>query len=558
MGQVLFWVEAAITSVIFVALGCGILSRIHGRGLHGVVEILWGAVALLPWLIFITAFALVEFLAGGALFPLVSASVAGIAFAVSSIIVIKRGRKPSAVTTGRAAATWRLSRLALALVAALLVTCITFWNLDLAVRQEMATLRVEAGAIALSVSPPRVPGSQNAAPLYRQAWEALDAQTDTAKKWEAQVADWLSPRKDVQVGDWLSPGKGKYIGNQVRMDEFDPGNEQMLEFLHKQAPVIDLLRKAGRLPGCDFGIEYNPLSIDVVLPPMGRMRSLSQLLCLSARVAAHQGKMVEAMMDISAALALAGHISAEPPLIAATVSFACEDNVFKAFQYVLDQAELSKDSANAISLNPSLSFNEVLHRSMRMENAFGMSVFTMPHLSAVLPAFAIPGPREYVVTFAADPYRVFLWRNDLEAYLRWVRRYERWSAQPYIAHLEEWRQPEPRNGMGGLLTTLIAPSFSRSGERAARADAQHRLIMLAVAMWQYRLAEGSFPAELGQLSSKYLLTVPIDPFTGKDMKMAQVDGHPVIYSIGPDLVDDGGKPMDQQDKKGDVSLTFKH
>lgn len=556
MGQVLFWVEAAITSVIFVALGCGILSRIHGRGLHGVVEILWGAVALLPWLIFITAFALVEFLAGGALFPLVSASVAGIAFAVSSIIVIKRGRKPSAVTTGRAAATWRLSRLALALVAALLVTCITFWNLDLAVRQEMATLRVEAGAIALSVSPPRVPGSQNAAPLYRQAWEALDAQTDTAKKWEAQVADWLSPRKDVQVGDWLSPGKGKYIGNQVRMDEFDPGNEQMLEFLHKQAPVIDLLRKAGRLPGCDFGIEYNPPSIDVVLPPLRKMRSLSRLLCLSSRVAAHQGKMVEAMTDISAALALADHCSADPSILATSLAFGSQGIVFKTFQYALDQAELTKDGINAISLNPALSLNAALHRSMRMETAGGMTCFSQP--SKLFAVADVPEPVEYVIMDAAGPYRVFLWRNDLEAYLRWIRRYERWSAQPYIAHLQEWRQPEPRNGMGGLLTTIIAPSFSRSGELAAKADAQHRLIMLAVAMWQYRLAEGSFPAELGQLSPKYLLTVPIDPFTGKDMKMAQVDGHPVIYSVGPDLVDDGGKPMDQQDKKGDVSLTFKH
>jgi len=195
-----------------------------------------------------------------------------------------------------------------------------------------------------------------------------------------------------------------------------------------------------------------------------------------------------------------------------------------------------------------------------MENAFGMFWFTMPDPSAVLAVAAVPKPVEYVIMDAAGPYRIFLWRDDLEAYLRWIRRYELWSAEPYHAHLQEWRQsPEAgRNGMGGLLTTLIAPSFSRSGELAAKADAQHRLIMLAVAMWEYRLAEGSFPAELGQLSSKYLLTVPIDPFTGKDMKMAQVDGHPVIYSVGPDLVDDGGKPMDQQDKKGDVSLTFKH
>ena len=535
MGQVLFWLEAAITFVIFVALGCGILSRIHGRGLHGVVEILWAALALLPWLIAIVAFALVQLLAGGALFQLVSASVAGLAFAVSSIIVIKRGRKPSAVATGRAAATWRLSRLTLALAAGLLLTCITFWNLDLAVRQEMATLRVEAGAIALSVSPPRMPGSQNAAPLYRQAWEALDKEKNPIEKW--------------------------YI--EIDTGKFDPGNKQMLDFLNKQRPVIELLCRAGTLPGCNFGIEYNPPSTDVVLPPMHKMRNLSRLLCLSSGVASHQGKMDEAMTYISTALALADHCTSGPTLVESLVSFACEKNVFKTFQYVLDQAEFTKDSINAISLNPSLNFNAALHRSARMETAFGMYSFTMPDLSNVAATSFISEPpvmtsQHFIVMGAISPYRVFLWRKDIEAYLQWMHRNEQWSAEPYHAHLQEWRQPEPRKRLGGLLANSMALTISLPAQLAAVADAQHRLIMLAVAMWQYRLAEGSFPAELGQLSPKYLLTIPIDPFTGKSMKMAQVDGHPVIYSVGPDLVDDGGKPMDQRNIKGDISLTLRH
>lgn len=105
-----------------------------------------------------------------------------------------------------------------------------------------------------------------------------------------------------------------------------------------------------------------------------------------------------------------------------------------------------------------------------------------------------------------------------------------------------------------MLATIIIPSLSRSAEFAARADAQHRLIVLGAAMWRYRLAEGSFPADLGKLVPKYLLTVPVDPFTGESLKMAKAQGQIVIYSVGPDLKDDGGKPFDQKTAQGDISL----
>jgi len=41
----------------------------------------------------------------------------------------------------------------------------TFWNLDAGVRAELSSLRAEAGAMALSTAPPRVPDDQNAAVL---------------------------------------------------------------------------------------------------------------------------------------------------------------------------------------------------------------------------------------------------------------------------------------------------------------------------------------------------------------------------------------------------------
>jgi hypothetical protein len=48
-----------------------------------------------------------------------------------------------------------------------------------------------------------------------------------------------------------------------------------------------------------------------------------------------------------------------------------------------------------------------------------------------------------------------------------------------------------------------------------------------------------------------------DPFDGKPLKLAVRDGHPVLYSVGPDAKDDGGAPFVGATKTGDITFTLK-
>ena len=65
MGQVLFWLEAAIASVLFVSLGVGIVSRTTGRGRRWAIRIAWWFLTVVPWLLAVGAFAATEIWAGG-------------------------------------------------------------------------------------------------------------------------------------------------------------------------------------------------------------------------------------------------------------------------------------------------------------------------------------------------------------------------------------------------------------------------------------------------------------------------------------------------------------
>src|SRR5262249_37077767 len=62
-----------------------------------------------------------------------------------------------------------------------------------------------------------------------------------------------------------------------------------------------------------------------------------------------------------------------------------------------------------------------------------------------------------------------------------------------------------------------------------------------------------WPEKLDELAPRYLSAVPLDPFDRKPLRLRRLDDGILIYSVGPDGVDDGGKvdpkldPWERQD-----------
>lgn len=76
-------------------------------------------------------------------------------------------------------------------------------------------------------------------------------------------------------------------------------------------------------------------------------------------------------------------------------------------------------------------------------------------------------------------------------------------------------------------------------------EAETRLILVSAAVRAYQLERGQAPRTLTELvKARYLQRMPEDPFAppGTTLRLISKDGKPVVYSIGPDLKDDGGRP----------------
>jgi hypothetical protein len=105
------------------------------------------------------------------------------------------------------------------------------------------------------------------------------------------------------------------------------------------------------------------------------------------------------------------------------------------------------------------------------------------------------------------------------------------------------------------IAVFLAPAV---GEMFLTSDMRAEVSLLAteclVAMRRWQLDRKTSLADLKTvLAPAGISQVPIDPFSGKPLGSTTINGNPAVYSVGPDLKDDGGRPIVPGDpeQKGD-------
>jgi hypothetical protein len=98
--------------------------------------------------------------------------------------------------------------------------------------------------------------------------------------------------------------------------------------------------------------------------------------------------------------------------------------------------------------------------------------------------------------------------------------------------------------------TWAAPRAQRLAKLAASAvrprgvmEADVALERVALALQDYKFARGRYPASLAELQETLGWTIPPDPFSGKAFLYRTHGAGFVVYSVGPDMKDDGGTPQ---------------
>ena len=145
--------------------------------------------------------------------------------------------------------------------------------------------------------------------------------------------------------------------------------------------------------------------------------------------------------------------------------------------------------------------------------------------------------------------RTFNWANSWQALGDYFAQERELAKQPYALRVKPISSTDP-------LVSAVAPALARVWLRDAQTRTAANLRIARLAAQAFLLERGRLPATPGDVVPAYLPRVPDDPF-GTGPLRARIEGNAlIIYSIGPDGVDDGGEAFvgnfPNADSKGDV------
>lgn len=106
---------------------------------------------------------------------------------------------------------------------------------------------------------------------------------------------------------------------------------------------------------------------------------------------------------------------------------------------------------------------------------------------------------------------------------------------------------------GNYFLNILTPAVLRVIQISHRLPVDVKGTLAMIAIFRYKADKGRYPQDLNQLlTTGYLKQLPMDSFSDKPLVYKKTEDNFMLYSIGPNFVDDGGEPG--RDRKGRVKL----
>ncbi len=392
------------------------------------------------------------------------------------------------------------------------------------------------------VVPPPISDEENAALVYRQAFDLADKLKIRYKKeWE------YMPYAGTVPVEKLTPPQKSTIGRIIRGSDF--------------AKFYGLIEKAVNLPACRFDIKYgDSFAIHETLSHHSKIRNLARLVSARTYILIEEKRYRDALESVRVGLRLGDSLTDEPLLISQLVRIAADIVTINSSRPLLSafpNSILSENYRKLIleidrkdkNLTKAIESEPIIFTGYRMELVYlGGRQRTLKSKN-FLKAY-----RNYVLKPMFKPESAF--------YMQGIMTLADFSNKPYFSiksALDAWEKkiaPNPKT-LRHILARAAMPALRRAIERQAAYTAYLESFKIALALKIYRQKRGYYPASLSFLSPEVIPELPLDPFTGKDYVYRKKDKGFIVYSVADNLKDDGGiSQFSEEGRKGDFDIVW--
>lgn len=316
--------------------------------------------------------------------------------------------------------------------------------------------------------------------------------------------------------------------------------EQLQDALRASAPALATLRA-----GMKHEYAHPPVtSFDTLLPHLARFRSLARLLAFESRSRREEGDLTGALDSALDGLEYGTQIGSDGPLIGLLVGMACESIARPQAWAAAELVDGPTAAAAARRLEAveagRAPFAGVIEDEWRWSRLGLMSFFEQPDWRWKFTDF-VDGGEATRPTFA---YLLVNERRTMRLYDDYFTRYLAAARLPYPRALDSTNAPSKDEYMRrDPVMQVLLPTFARAREKYELSAARTRLLYTSLALRAYEAEHGRPADSLEALVPDYLAAVPVDPFTDNHA-LRYAGGR--LYSVGLDLIDNGGRPVAQK------------
>lgn len=269
------------------------------------------------------------------------------------------------------------------------------------------------------------------------------------------------------------------------------------------------------------------------------------LLHYETALAAQDGDADGAMAFVRGLVGAARSIGDEPFIRSALMRLGCNASAVVALERALAQGEPSARELVALqALLEKEAAEPLLIQMVRGERA-GMQQLLLSLRDGEARLSQLAGANGAFEKAWVEFSRPALVRRSHAHTLRLLNEYVEISKLPLDKQPPAMRKLENKVRQAKLhydvVTALLMPAIIRPSEVYRRGVGNLRCAAVAVALERYRREDGDWPSTLDALVPKYLTAVPTDPQDGKPLRFKRRPDGVVVYWLGPDGTDDGGK-----------------
>lgn len=428
---------------------------------------------------------------------------------------------------------------------------------NMAVRRELAPLEAAGFPTRMEqVTPAAIPEEDNAAPLYNAAFKALKEQ----------------PRSEFEgddVGGISSTNLFGQLGQAAvailkAPDDAEAANN--FENLVRDPRVAEFLsgiKRASALPGYRQEIDYTK-GPEIRLPHLDdNYMTASHILAALALQQMRKGDTDAAWRTIEMSFRFANALRDQPFIISQLVRLSQQMIAINAMKDLAEVSappdEVSQRIQKQLSLydgekSMALALNG--ERILMGEWAFSRPRPDLSKWVSILSGLSNEDQKTpyFLKALALFPYSS-RWSAALFGplvmpwdYALYLKTMHAMLAEPFSNETVTEDQSFEKLPAYGVLTRLIVSNLSGCRSRALYGDGASMVGLLGLKAIDYKKEHGAFPRDLQELGAQDL----VDLCTGKPLVYRPEPNGFLLYSVGPDLTDDGGREYDHKKKKGDI------